>query len=179
MSAVPSNNPAVTTASPLRRGLVRALGLALVWVGLNGLDAASWRIGAPVVLLAAWVSMRLLPAGSWRWSGRGAAVFAAYFLRESLRGGWDVAWRALSPGLGLSPALVSHPLRLPPGPWRLFFCSTISLLPGTAVVAIGDRHVCVHVLDNSPAAAEELRKLEGHVAALFGLELMKEKEAVA
>ena len=70
--------------------------------------------------------------------GGGALDFAGFFLRESVRGGWDVARRAISPGLALSPAIVCYSFHLPPGPSRLFFCSAISLLPGTAVVAIAD-----------------------------------------
>ena len=128
-----------------------------------------------MVLVAAWISVKLLPAVSWRWSACGALVFAAYFLRESVRGGWDVARRAISPGLALSPAIVCHPFHLPPGPSRLFFCSAISLLPGTAVVAIADGNICVHVLDNSSSVEEELRELEWRVGALFGVELMREK----
>jgi len=132
-----------------------------------------------VVLVAAWISVKLLPAVAWRWSAHGALVFAAYFLRESARGGWDVARRALSPGLVLSPAIVCHPFHFPAGPSRLFFCTAISLLPGTAVVAIADSNLCVHVLDNSISAEEELRELERRVGALFGLELMNEKEPAA
>lgn len=131
------------------------------------------------MLAAAWISVKLLPSVSWRWSLRGALVFAAFFLWQSLRGGWDVARRALSPGVALSPAMVFHPLQLPSGPSRLFFCSVISLLPGTAVVAIAESHICVHVLDNSTCVAQELRALERRVGALFGLEPMKEKEPAA
>jgi multicomponent Na+:H+ antiporter subunit E len=131
------------------------------------------------VLAAAWISVRLLPSISWRWSPSGALVFAAYFLCQSVRGGWDVARRAISPGLALSPAMVCHPLRLPAGPSRLFFCSVISLLPGTAVVAIAESHICVHVLDNSTGVEQELRDLERRVGVLFGLEPIKEKESAA
>jgi multisubunit Na+/H+ antiporter MnhE subunit len=56
----------------------------------------------------------------------------------------------------------------------LFFCSAISLLPGTAVVAIAETKVCIHVLDASPRVEEELRELERRVAALFGVELTRE-----
>jgi multisubunit Na+/H+ antiporter MnhE subunit len=61
----------------------------------------------------------------------------------------------------------------------LFFCSAISLLPGTAVVAIADRNICVHVLDDSTSVEEELRELERRVGALFAFELTKEKESAA
>jgi multicomponent Na+:H+ antiporter subunit E len=153
--------------------------MALLWLGLNGLDGYSWIVGGPVVLASAWISVQLLPALSWRWSLRGSLVFAAYFLRESVRGGWDVARRAFLPGLALSPAIVCRPFRLPPGPSRLFFCSAISLLPGTAVVAIAENNICVHVLDDSTSVEEGLQELERRVGALFGLELVKEKEPVA
>lgn len=158
------------------RFLARLALLALIWLGLNGPDWSSWIVGGPVVFAAAWISVNLLPAIPWQWSVSGALAFAGFFLRESVRGGCDVARRAISPGLALSPAIVCHPLHLPPGPSRLFFCSAISLLPGTAVVAIADSNICVHVLDNSSSVEEELRELERRVGALFGLEQMKEKE---
>jgi multicomponent Na+:H+ antiporter subunit E len=153
--------------------------MALLWFGLNGLDVNSWMVGGPAVLAAAWISVKLLPSVSWRWSLRGTLVFAAYFLRESVRGGWDVARRAISPRLALSPAIVCYPFHLPSGPSRLFFCAAISLLPGTAVVAIAESSICVHALDNSISLKEELRELERRVGALFGLELMSEKGPAA
>jgi multicomponent Na+:H+ antiporter subunit E len=153
--------------------------MALIWLGLNGTDWSSWIVGGPVAFAAAWISVKLLPTLSWHWSVGGAIAFAGWFLRESLRGGWDVAWRALSPKLALSPAIVCVPLHLPPGAARLFFCSAISLLPGTAVVAVAEESLCVHALDFSPRVEEELRELEDRVAALFGLVLPGQKEVAA
>jgi multicomponent Na+:H+ antiporter subunit E len=179
MTTTSPHPPAVSTNFQLRRCLVRLVWMALLWLGLNGLDGHSWIVGGPVILAAAWISVQLLPAASWRWSPQGALAFAGYFLRESVRGGWDVARRAISARLTLSPAIVCHTFQLPTGPARLFFCSAISLLPGTAVVAIAESSVCVHVLDNSTAVKEELHKLEQRVGTLFGLELTKEKEPAA
>ena len=151
--------------------------MALIWLGLNGTDWSSWIVGGPVAFAAAWISVKLLPAISWHWSVGGAIAFAGWFLRESLRGGWEVAWRALSPKLALSPAIVCFPFHLPPGAARLFFGAAIGLLPGTAVVAITEENLCVHALDFSPRVEEELRALEIRVAALFGLVLPEPKEA--
>ncbi len=170
--ARPAHTPAVAG-----RFIARLALMALVWLGMNGTDWSSWLVGGPVVFAAAWVSVRLLPDTRWRLSAGGAIAFAGFFLRESLRGGWDVAWRALSPALPLSPAVVCFPLHLPPGSARLLFCGAISLLPGTAVVAITAGSICVHVLDASPRVEEELRELEDHVAALFGLRLPEPEEA--
>jgi multicomponent Na+:H+ antiporter subunit E len=153
------------------------LGLyALVWLGLNGADGSSWIVGGPVVIAAAWTSVKLLPTVRWHWSVGGALAFAGWFLRESLRGGWDVACRALSPKLALSPTILCVPFHLPPGAARLFFCGAISLLPGTAVVAITEKSLCVHALDYSPRVEAELRELESRVAALFGVALPRQQE---
>ncbi len=179
MTGAVSNASVVSTAFRLKRGLRRAGWMALLWLGLNGADWSSWIIGGPVVIAAAWISVRLLPAIPWHWSVSGAIAFIGFFLRESLRGGWDVAWRALSPGRALSPAIVCHPFHLPPGPSRLFFCGAINLLPGTAVVSIAEAKVCVHVLDTSLRAEEGLRTLERRVAALFGVEWTRETEVSA
>lgn len=179
MTTTAPQPPTVSTAFRLRRGLFRTAWMALLWLGLVGWDPSAWVVGAPVVLAAAWISVKLLPAISWWWSPLGAVRFAGYFLRESLRGGWDVARRALSPRLALAPAIVRYPLHLPPGPSRLFLCSAISLLPGTAVVAIEDQHLCVHVLDHTPRVLGELRTLEQRVAGLFGVKLTSTQEPVA
>ena len=161
------------------RFLARLALMALIWLGLNGTDWSSWIIGGPVAFAAAWISVKLLPDIPWHWSVRGVIAFAGFFLRESLRGGWDVACRALSPKLALSPAIVCVPLHLPPGAARLFFCGAISLLPGTAVIAIAEGNLCVHALDSSPPVEEELRELEDRVAALFGLVLPRQKEVAS
>ena len=170
MNPTPTTTYRTEDAPPAyRRFLARLLLMALIWLGLNGTDLASWTIGAPVAVAAAWVSLKLLPASSWRCSLVGALCFAGFFIRESLRGGWDVARHALSPRLQMSPAIVCYQLRLPTDSARLFFCSAISLLPGTAVVGIEGSSICIHVLDHSPRVEEELRELEERVGAIFGL----------
>ena len=161
------------------RFLARAALMALIWIGLNGTDWSSWIVGAPLVLAAAWLSVRLLPEIPWHWSVGAAVRFGGYFLRESLRGGWSVARHALSRQLRIAPGLIRYRFHLPPGPARWFFCNAISLLPGTAVVAIEGDSLCAHVLDLSPQSAAELRDLEQRVGALFGLALMPDKEAGA
>ena len=165
--AVPSRTPPPPVVA--WRFLARLALLALIWLGLNGADWRSWMVGGPMVLAGAWLSVWLLPAIPWRWSVGGAIRFAPFFLRESWRGGWSVARHAFSTPLRISPGLIRHKFRLPPGPARWFFCNTISLLPGTAAVAIEGDLLCAHVLDLSPQSAEELRDLEGRIAALFGL----------
>ena len=179
MTTKPEPAPLPPPPAVARRFLARLALLALIWLGLNGADWSSWMVGGPVVVVAAWISVKLLPTIPWHWSMLGAIAFAGFFLRESVRGGWEVARRAISPGLAISPAIVCHSFHLPPGPSRLFFCTAISLLPGTAVVAMADSKVCVHALDHSRAVEEELRELERRVGTLFGVELLRERESAA
>ena len=179
MTAIPQQAQPPLPSTLAGRFLARLALMALIWLGLNGADWSSWIVGGPVAFAAAWISVKLLPAIPWHWSMWGVIAFAGFFLRESLRGGWDVARRALSPGLALSPAIVCHPLHLPAGPSRLFFCSAISLLPGTAVVSIAEGTICIHVLDGSPRVEEELRELERRVGSLFGLVLPGQKEVAS
>ena len=178
---MPSFPPTGIRSEPAtaRRFVARGILMAVIWLGFNGTDWSSWMVGGPMVLAAAWLSIRLLPANTWHWSVGEAIRFGGYFLRESLRGGWGVARHALSAPLVISPGLLFYRIHLPPGPSRLFFCSAISLLPGTAVVAIAESTICVHVLDDSASVEEELRGLERRVGALFALELMREKGPAA
>lgn len=148
--------------------LKRCSWLALLWLAFNGADVRSWIVGAPTVLVAAWVSLKLPPIAQRMPSLGGVLAFAAFFLRESLRGAWEVALQALQPRLTIAPTVVFFSHRLPPGGARLFFAGAISLLPGTAVIAIDDARITVHALNPSPRIEWELRELEEHVARLFG-----------
>lgn len=156
----------------VRRGTPRAAALAALWVLLSRGDASSWIVGVPAVAAAAAVSLCLLPAARWRVRWRGVARFVPYFVWHSLRGGVDVARRALLPQRPLSPILVEYTLRLPPGPSRVFLASTNSLLPGTLSAELHDRRLVVHALSGSPdAVVGAVRELETRVADLFAVAL--------
>lgn len=161
------------TPATARRVLLRVTLFAAFWFCLNGTELKSWVVGVPTVLAAAWISIRLLPSASYRVCLPAAASFTGYFFRESLRGGWDVARRALSPDLPLSPGILCFVPLLPVGTARWFFCTTVSLLPGTAVVAIECDQLRVHVLQLTPQVEDRLRDLEKRVAKLFCLELQE------
>jgi hypothetical protein len=90
----------------------RADGVALARNERHGLEFVD-RFGGPAVFAATWISLKLLPALPGHCSVGAASAFAGFFVRESLRGGWDVARRALLPKLALSPAVVCFPLHLP------------------------------------------------------------------
>jgi multicomponent Na+:H+ antiporter subunit E len=140
---------------------------ALVWLGLNGDDLGSWLIGAPVVVAAAALGGVLRTDRRPRLRWRALLPFAAFFLRESLRGGWDVAWRVLHPRLPISPGFIRFGTALPEGPIRNLFVNVVSLLPGTVASGFDGDEVIVHALDVNPGVETALRGVERRVAKLF------------
>lgn len=148
----------------LRRGLL----FALAWWALSRGDADSWVFGLGAVV-ASLLAARMLGAGTrGTWRVRRVAAFAAFFIHQSVRGGIDVARRALHPRPPIAPAFVRFSFRLPEGPSRVFLISVISLLPGTLSAELNGAGVLVHVLDEGMPFRRNVRALEDRVAALFG-----------
>ena len=163
------NKPSGLVNISLKTWLLRLVLFSLVWWVLTDGAMDSWPVGLPVVLIATLASVMLMPALSW--SLRGMLFFIPYFLWHSLRAGVDVARRALHPQLPITPGLLDYRFRLPPGLPRVFMANTVSLLPGTLSVELGEEFLRVHVLDETGAINEELNLLENRLADIFGLEL--------
>jgi multicomponent Na+:H+ antiporter subunit E len=150
---------------------LRAGVLGLWWGVLTGWVAGSWLVGVPVVVVATAVSWVLMPRLSWRWGWRGALRFGWGFLWGSLRGGIDVARRALHPRMPLRPGLVRLVLKLPEGGARVFLALVVSLLPGTLSVRLEGDELVVHGLDVGMGVEGEVRKVERLVARMLLVEL--------
>lgn len=163
-------HPAGTAPARWRRVALRAAVLAGLWAALTGGEPRSWLVGVPAVAAAAAVGAALLPAPRPRLRWRGVPAFAAHFLWHSLRGGLDVAGRALSRRPRLRPEIVRFASDLPAGSPRLLLGAVASLLPGTLLVAVEDAFLEVHVLDRTARPEEELRRLEARVRGLFRIE---------
>lgn len=147
--------------------------LVLLWFVLTGGAVSSWIVGVPTVaaalVLAPRVERLTLP---WRLDLAGVLRFAIYFVRESVRGGIDVAGRVSAQRLRVAPGLIRYRWRLPAdGPARALFALSVSLMPGTLVAAMREHEVLLHVLDTEAPVTEELAELEQRVAGLFALRL--------
>ncbi len=158
-----------------RRGMARAAGHAAVhgalWAALSGGAVDTWLVGVPVVVAATATSLRLRPHLTTWWSLPGLLRFLALFLRESVRGGIDVARRAFHPDLPLRPGLVRFETRLPTGPAEVALINAVSLLPGTLGADLRGRELTLHVLDASAPVEAETRALEAAIAAVFRIPL--------
>jgi multicomponent Na+:H+ antiporter subunit E len=84
----------------------RAAGFLGLWLVLAGVDPANLPAAAVAVGAATWASLRLLPPGPWRPRPAALAGLVLRFLRQSIVGDVDVAWRAFHPRLPVRPGLV-------------------------------------------------------------------------
>lgn len=145
----------------------RVLLFSLLWWMLTDGDVQSWWIGVPAVSFAVIASVALLPPVPLVWQE--LFRFAPFFLRRSLQGGVDVAWRAFHPGMPIAPALIDYPLRLPAGLPRVILANIVSLLPGTLSATLDGQILKVHVLDSRGDFMTELNALEQRVARMCGV----------
>lgn len=145
------------------RLIARTLGFGLFWAILTG--GRGWGVGLPVICLATAVSFRTLPAN--HWSPAGLARFLPYFFWNSLRGGVDVATRALNPRLPIDPAVLRYEVSLDSAEARVLMANTVTLLPGTLSADLQGNVLLVHVLNASGPITNSLVTLESRIADLF------------
>ncbi|MCG6114513.1 MAG: Na+/H+ antiporter subunit E [Mesorhizobium sp.] len=139
-----------------------------VWLALSGASIAGLAFGIPTAVLAALASMRLIPAGGQRVNLIRVAGMAPGFLWQSVRGGVDVAWRALHPSLPISPGWQTWRTQLPKGGARVSLGSELSLLPGTLVAGWRDDVMYVHCLDMAHDSTDAIAIEEARISRAIG-----------
>ena len=149
----------------------RALGFAVAWLIVAGPAPASWLIGLPSVALATWASFRLAPPLPYKIRFVGLMRFFGYFMRESLRGGWDVAKRTMLPRMRIAPGQAEYNSGLPEGLPIVLFAGCVSLLPGTLSQRFDGGHLSLHLLDADETDLAELKALENHIADMLGVDV--------
>ena len=147
----------------------RVVLFSIIWWILADGVVSSWWIGAPAVLFAVVASIALLPRTCLVWYE--FLRFVPWFLKRSLLGGADVAWRAFHPSMPIFPSLIEYPLQLPPGLPRVIMANTVSLLPGTLSAELDHGVLQVHVLDSRRDIMTELESVEQCVARLCSTSL--------
>lgn len=159
-------DPEALTAWAWRFGI-----LLVIWWILTEASPMALTWGIPIAILAASIPSGLPSAGQWRWRLMGLIRFVPTFVWYNFRGAVEVALHALLPGRPPDPELLRYPMRLPPGPSRIFLANLVNLVPGTLSTRIGRDYLHVHVLVRSPQITPSISRLEYRVADLFGVEL--------
>lgn len=147
----------------------RAATLALLWAALT--NNAGWHFGVATVIAATLAGQIFAPLRPSPWSPIGLGWFLVYFFIGSLRGGIDVAYRALHPDLPVQPSWLHYPLRLPKGPGQVLFACAVNLQPGTLSADLQDDDLTIHLLLERPDTKARLNTLEERVAAVFSITL--------
>lgn len=164
-----SNGIAGSCATARMSGIAwRTLLLAVLWWLITQGRMDAWVVGLPAVVLAALASVAL---GNDRDSGFSPAALPAFlvlFLRDSVRGGLDVALRTLGPELRVAPGFRRYRLRVSHPAARVLLINCIGLLPGTLAADLDGDYAELHLLDTAVDPAPQLRQLEQAVARLFG-----------
>jgi len=131
--------------------LARTAILASLWWIIAQGQVGAWLIGLPAVALAVMASVYFDGSALPRVSLLSLPGFVAFFLRESVRSGLDVARRTLAPRLRIQPGFKNYRLELNDPSARILFTNCISLLPGTLTVRVDGNHVELHLLKGKPA----------------------------
>lgn len=170
------------TVSVVLRGAL----LALLWVAVAGWTADYAAYGLVSVGLAVALSLACLPPRavnlrSWPAQGWGFVVLGGWFLWQSVRGGVDVARRAVRPTPDIAPAVMTTSLDLPAGPARQVSLILMNLMPGSMVQRLVTEsgqaadgpdaeagHVELHTLAAELDPVRQWEQLQHRVGRAFG-----------
>ncbi len=151
--------------------ILRCLLFAVLWWVLAEGHIDDLWLGVVAVMTATWASAVLMPPVAHRLRLIKMPGFVLFFLRNSIRGGFQVAMMALRGRAALQPGVLELQLNLPEGGPRVLMTSVIGLMPGTLSVELAEDRLRVHVLDERLSLAAEVGELEARISALFGVGL--------
>jgi multicomponent Na+:H+ antiporter subunit E len=148
---------------------LRVLLVVAAWLVLVEGEVSALVFGAPVIALAILARYAVAEAAAPRIRPWGLARFAWVFFGGMVRGGFDVAWRALSPRLPVSPGWLLYEVSLAGDAPRRLLMMLVSVMPGTICVDVEGTKLRLHLLVTSD---DDLRRqveaLEESIARLFG-----------
>lgn len=137
-----------------------------LWLILTAGQLAALPFGLAAAAAAVVLKRRLVTDARKLRLGRAVAM-APRFLWASLAGGFDVAWRALSPRLPLEPGWITYRTGLPSGGPRVALAGELSLQPGTLVAgSYGDR-LLIHVLDRRRPIRARIAEEEARIMGVL------------
>jgi multicomponent Na+:H+ antiporter subunit E len=148
--------------------LKRLLLFLLLWTALTG---AVWRdpvIAGGGLIATAIFSLALWPPVSHKLRWRGLPALLGHFLRASILGGIDIAYRALAPSMPINPGFIEFRSQLTDELSVVLFVWMISLMPGSATVRLEDGGgLTVHIVDRDMYGEKVLRVLEQKIAGFI------------
>ncbi len=147
---------------------VRFALLMLLWLTL--MPSLLWYdllFGVLASCAATYLSLQLLPLGSIRVRWLPLVMLMPRFVWQSVRAGWDVAWRAFHPKMPLAPGFVSYSTELAQGVPRCSFSTLTSLMPGSLACEQEAKRIVYHVLDHQIDHEQQLAAEETLLHRVF------------
>lgn len=159
--------------------LLRVMLFGIIWVALSGASGDMLVYGIVAVIAATALSLGLIPPGQPQpkvWPARmwGTIVLATWFLQQSIRGGIDVARRALTRHVDIAPEVVDVDVELPEGPAREVCYLLMNLLPGSMVQRVRTTEqgtiAEVHTLSMDLNPEDQWQRLQDRVQQAFQMD---------
>lgn len=168
----------MSTAKTLKLFTVHFLLIGSVWLLLTDFNLSSFFVGTFFVLAASAISFFLHVSKEHQANHQIVQIrftrlpgFVLFFLLHSLRGGVDVARKAIQKQVTVRPGFQGYSFhQLPPGRAQDLFCSVVSLLPGTLSAEQSNTSLTIHFLHEENYSQSALQALEYRVCYLFGLD---------
>jgi multicomponent Na+:H+ antiporter subunit E len=152
--------------------IFRFISYLAIWLVMAGAGFGDILAGLAAAGLATWCSLVLLPPQRGPGSVRPLRLLrlALWFVWVSVLAGVDIARRAFSPSLPLSPGWLVYSSRLPRDVPQNLFMSMASLMPGTLCTGTDDAgNLIVHCLDVGQPVASQLADEEARLVDALGL----------
>jgi len=145
-------------------GAGRAVLFAVLWAVFTGHPVESWTYGLPAIALAVPLSLTLAPPRRAGWMALRTVALLPMLAWISVRGGVDVARRALSPRLPVDPGVIEYRLRHPRPGIAVALGYAATVVPGTLALDVHDDRLLVHVIDCALPNDAALARLETWIA---------------
>jgi multicomponent Na+:H+ antiporter subunit E len=143
----------------------RLLLFLVLWILLSEAILYDPAIAAVGIGSATLLSLHLWPRQPFRLRWSGVPALALFFLWSSMKGGVDIAYRAIAPSMPLHPESIQLELKLDSEAGRVLLTWMISMMPGTAAINLkAGRHLTLHVVDSRIYGKGNVRKLEDKIA---------------
>lgn len=145
----------------------RFLTFCVLWWAASEGDVKSLPLAGAAIGFATLASLWVLPPiKGWRFSVPSAALFAAFFVGESLRGGLDVARRALAPSMPIDPGFEEWRSRRLDERVLPLLAGCVGLMPGTLTTDVRGETLRLHVLARELRWSRAVTGLERRTSAM-------------
>ena len=156
-----------------KQRLLPTLFLVACWIIFTQASVDSLLLGGLFIALAITLNIQQQKSSvssgdhQQRFCWLGIIAFAGYFLRASLRAGWQTACIALRPKLALTPQTICYRSTLSGLSAQRWLFNVLNLMPGTLGIAITKRGLVMQVLNNDAQTHRDIAQCERYVAKLF------------